>query len=102
VEAVLIQLGEESESAAMAGKQGNDNTHETNTTRYHPSMIYLLESAVILTLRDKETLGCLGGTLLCTLQNFVTDAKYIPSATLSQVITYLLKLLQLGYVSISA
>jgi brefeldin A-resistance guanine nucleotide exchange factor 1 len=98
---VLIQLREENQSAAMAERQGRNDTQGTGTTQYHPSMIYLLESAVILTHRDKETLGCLGESLLGSLQKYVRDAKNVHSATLSKVTTYLLKLLQLGYVAVS-
>ena len=64
-------------------------------------MIYLLELATILTLRDQETLEILGDTLGTFLQTFVRDARNLHPLALSRIVYYLLDLLRLGHVSIA-
>ena len=54
----------------------NSNTRvDPNQPKYDPSMVFILELATVLTLRDKETLEALGETLATTLQTLVRDAK---------------------------
>lgn len=63
-------------------------------------MIFVLELATVLTLRDERTLEILGETLATTLQNLVRDAKNLHPLTVSRIVSYLLNLLRLSHVSV--
>ncbi|KAL3464216.1 hypothetical protein BJX64DRAFT_99281 [Aspergillus heterothallicus] len=104
VDALLTQLPEESAPAVMVVKperplpslRANSKTG-TSTNQYDPGMMYLLELAAILTLRDSQTIESLGEGLLASLQGFVRDAQNLHSLALSRVTTYLLNLLRLSH-----
>ncbi|PGH26999.1 hypothetical protein AJ80_01383 [Polytolypa hystricis UAMH7299] len=64
---------------------------------YEPGVVYFLELATRLILRDKETVQELGEGLTASLQNFVRDAKNMHSLTVSRVVCYLLDLLRCSY-----
>lgn len=61
-------------------------------------MVYVLELATILTLRDRETLETLGEGLSISLQSFIRDARNIHPLSLSRIVYYLLELLRLSHV----
>lgn len=61
-------------------------------------MIYLLELATILSLRDQKTLETVGEALSTSLQGFIRDARNLHPLALSRIITYLLSLLRLSHV----
>lgn len=62
-------------------------------------MIFILELATVITLRDEKTLEALGETLATTLQTLVRDAKNLHPLTVSRIVSYLLNLLRLSHVS---
>jgi brefeldin A-resistance guanine nucleotide exchange factor 1 len=63
-------------------------------------MIFLLELATVLTLRDDKTLGSLGESLATTLQSLTRDAKNLHPLTVSRIVSYLFNLLRLSHVRI--
>lgn len=65
-------------------------------------MIFILELATVLTLRDENTLEALGETLATTLQALIRDAKNLHPLTVSRIVSYLLNLLRLSHVSYNA
>ena len=71
---------------------------DPNQFSYDPAMIFLLELATIVTLRDQQTLETVGEALATSLQAFIRDARNFHSLALSRIITYLLNLLRLGHV----
>lgn len=66
---------------------------------YNPGIVYVLEFATILTLRDKETVEAMGETLTAALQNVVRDATNLHPLVVSRVVYYLLNLLRASHVS---
>jgi brefeldin A-resistance guanine nucleotide exchange factor 1 len=63
-------------------------------------MIFLLELATVLTLRDDKTLESLGESLATTLQTLIRDAKNLHPLTVSRIVSYLLNLLRLSHVCV--
>ncbi|KAJ5620387.1 hypothetical protein N7510_004371 [Penicillium lagena] len=70
---------------------------DPNRPKYDPSMIFILELATVLTLRDTKTLELLGESLATTLQAQVRDAKNLHPLALSRIVYYLLNLLRLSH-----
>ncbi|EGC44565.1 Sec7 domain-containing protein [Histoplasma capsulatum var. duboisii H88] len=70
---------------------------DADRPNYDPGMIYVLELATILTIRDQNTICELGETLTGALQNIVRDFKGFHSLVVSRVISYLLSLLCHAY-----
>ncbi|OJD27159.1 hypothetical protein ACJ73_01445 [Blastomyces percursus] len=70
---------------------------DPNQPNYDPGMIYILELATILTLRDQDTIRELGESLTSALQNIVRDFKGFHSLAVSRSISYLLNLLCHAY-----
>ncbi|PYH96295.1 Sec7 domain protein [Aspergillus ellipticus CBS 707.79] len=105
VEALLAQMPEENAPAVIvvkperpaAGSRASGGRADASKSNYDPGMLYLLELATILTLRDSQTLEALGERLLTTLQAFIRDARNIHSLALSRIIYYLLNLLRLSH-----
>lgn len=108
VETLLDLLPEESAPAVIVVKperptssRATNGRAETEKSNYDPGVIYLLELATILTLRDSQTLELLGERLLTSLQAFIRDAKNLHSLALSRIIYYLLNLLRLSHVCLT-
>ncbi|KAJ5312471.1 hypothetical protein N7508_003301 [Penicillium antarcticum] len=105
MEALLSQLPEENAPAVIAVKperpsptsRMTGNRVDPNSPKYDPSMIFVLELATVLTLRDDKTLEVLGENLATTLQTLVRDAKNLHPLTVSRVVSYLLNLLRLSH-----
>ncbi|OAX83989.1 hypothetical protein ACJ72_01652 [Emergomyces africanus] len=70
---------------------------DPNQPSYDPGMIYILEFATILTLRDQDTIRELGENLTGALQNIVRDFKGFHYLAISRAISYLLNLLRHAY-----
>ncbi|KAJ6144511.1 hypothetical protein N7470_008406 [Penicillium chermesinum] len=70
---------------------------DPNQPKYDPSMIFVLELATVLTLRDEGTLEVLGERLATTLQTLIRDAKNLHPLTVSRIVSYLLNLLRLSH-----
>lgn len=104
VESLLSLLPEESTPAVIVVKHERPATRpgnarvDPNQPSYDPSMIYLLELATILSLRDQKTLETVGEALSTSLQGFIRDARNLHPLALSRIITYLLSLLRLSHV----
>ena len=105
VESLLSQLPEESAPAVIVVKPERpspasraNGKADASQSKYDPGMMYLLELATIITLRDDETLEALGERLLTSLQAFIRDARNLHSLALSRIIYYLLNLLRLSHV----
>lgn len=108
VEALLSLLPEENAPAVIVVKPERptptsrvaNSRADPNQPKYDPSMIFVLELATVLTLRDEKTLEVLGENLATTLQTLVRDAKNLHPLTVSRVVSYLLNLLRLSHVCI--
>lgn len=106
VEALLSLLPEENAPAVIVVKperpspsaRAANGRADPNQPKYDPSMIFVLELATVLTLRDQKTLEILGEDLATTLQTLVRDAKNLHPLTVSRVVSYLLNLLRLSHV----
>ena len=107
VEALLSQLPEENTPAVIVVKperpspvsRPTSTRVDPNRPKYDPFMIFVLELATVLTLRDEKTLEILGEGLATTLQTLVRDAKNLHPLTVSRLVSYLLNLLRLSHVS---
>ncbi|KAJ5799808.1 uncharacterized protein N7518_001876 [Penicillium psychrosexuale] len=105
VEALLSLLPEENAPAVIVVKPERptptsrvaNSRADPNQPKYDPSMIFVLELATLLTLRDEKTLEVLGENLATTLQTLVRDAKNLHPLTVSRVVSYLLNLLRLSH-----
>jgi brefeldin A-resistance guanine nucleotide exchange factor 1 len=61
---------------------------------YDPAVVYVLELASILALRDDETISALGSDVAKALQNVISDAERLHPVALSRTVFYLLSLLR--------
>lgn len=64
------------------------------TPVYNPALVYVLELATILALRDEETISTLGSDAADALQVTVGDAEHLHPVALSRAVFYLLSLLR--------
>ena len=67
---------------------------------YNPGMVFLLELATKIVLRDKSTVSAAGESLTACLQTLVRDAANMHPLAAVRVVHYLLRLLQASYVSV--
>jgi golgi-specific brefeldin A-resistance guanine nucleotide exchange factor 1 len=77
----------------------------TNTSRsvangpiYDPAIVYILELATILAIRDKSTVESFGKEVAEALQGVIRDAANSHHITVSRAAFYLLSLLQASHV----
>lgn len=106
VEALLSHLPEENAPAVIFVKPERPTPSsrplttrvDPNQPKYDPSMIFVLELATVITLRDEKTLETLGEMLATNLQTLVRDAKNLHPLTVSRLVYYLLNLLRLSHV----
>lgn len=61
---------------------------------YDPALVYVLELATILALRDEETISTLGADAAEALQVAIRDADHVHPVALSRAVFYLLSLLR--------
>ncbi|KAK3638474.1 GDP/GTP exchange factor for ARF [Elasticomyces elasticus] len=61
---------------------------------YDPAVVYVLELATILALRDEETITALGADVADALQTVIRDADRLHPVALSRTVFYLLALLR--------
>ena len=61
---------------------------------YDPAVVYVLELATILALRDEETIVALGSDVSKALQSVIGDAEHLHPVALSRTVFYLLGLLR--------
>ena len=70
-----------------------------NPPVYDATLVFVLELATVLTLRDRETIRELGKDVADALQSVVRNAANVHPLVISRVIYYLLRLLQASQVS---
>jgi len=106
VSELLSDLPEESSPVVIVVKpeRPTSTTTKVNGHRngrrgplYNPNILWTLELATILTLRDHETIEASGETLTASLQNVVRDAPNLHPLVVSRVVYYLLNLLRGSY-----
>lgn len=61
---------------------------------YDPAVVYILELATILALRDEETIVALGSDVSKALESVIGDAERLHPVALSRTVFYLLSLLR--------
>lgn len=72
----------------------NGNKARPNRPAYDPSIVFVLELATILALRDKETVEELGKDVADALQTVIRDAANVHPVVVSRAVYYLLSLLR--------
>ncbi|KAF4265038.1 hypothetical protein KXV68_004077 [Aspergillus fumigatus] len=105
VESLMAELPEETTPAVIVVKperpipspRSPNGRTVTQKSNYDPKMIYYLELATVLTLRDQGTIEALGERLATVLQAFIRDATNLHSLALSRIVSYLFNLLRLSH-----
>lgn len=99
--ALLSHLPEADSPRVIAVKPELPSPARTNGTKsgseapvYNPAVVYVLELATILALRDEETITSLGAEVADALQTVIRDADRLHSVALSRTVFYLLSLLR--------
>ncbi|KAL9088934.1 MAG: hypothetical protein Q9165_005991 [Trypethelium subeluteriae] len=72
----------------------NGTRSQSKKPIYDPCLVYILELATVLALRDSETVEHLGQQVANTLQMVIRDAAHVHSVVLSRAVYYLLLLLK--------
>lgn len=110
VQAVLEHLPKESSPVVIVVKpdrpnpppaRANSHRSTSQGLLYDPSMVYLLELATIIALRDNETITAVGEVVADALQNVVRDAANIHPLVVSRAVFYLLHLLNASQVTVT-
>lgn len=110
VQAVLEHLPKESSPVVIVVKpdrpnpppvRANGHRSTSQGLLYDPSMVYLLELATIIALRDNETISAVGEVVADALQNVVRDAANIHPLVVARAVFYLLHLLNASQVSVT-
>lgn len=108
VDALLSELPEENAPAVIVvkterpspgGPRPSSSKGSLTSPGYNPGMIYTLELATVLTLRDEKSVEVVGENLAGSLQGIIRDARNIHPLVISRVVSYLMDLLRLSYVS---
>ena len=106
VNLILSQLPDESPPIVIVKADrpphpAQSNGHRLSQTgpTYNPGMVFLLELATNLVLRDNDTVAVAGESLTACLQSLVRDAANLHPLVAIRVVHYLLRLLQASYVS---
>lgn len=107
VQALLDHLPRESSPIVVKPDRPTSGPIRTNGHQstahgisYDPSVVYLLELATIIALRDSDTVAAVGESVADALQNVVRDASNIHSLIVSRAVFYLLHLLNASQVGI--
>lgn len=105
VQALLDHLPKESSPIVVKPDRPTSGLIRTNGHQstahgisYDPSVVYLLELATIIALRDSDTIAAVGESVADALQNVVRDASNIHSLIVSRAVFYLLHLLNASQV----
>lgn len=109
VNLILSELPEESPPIVIVkpdrpppSPQPNGHRPSGTGPAYNPGMVFLLELATNLVLRDKSTVAAAGEPLTACLQSLVRDAANLHPLVSIRVVHYLLRLLQLSHVSFTS
>ncbi|KAJ9368343.1 hypothetical protein DTO282E5_6936 [Paecilomyces variotii] len=92
--AVIVVKPERPTSSASRFSTGKPNT---DGPIYNPNMVYILELATLLSLRDDETMQAIGENVAGSLRDIVRDSQNFHPLVISRVVSYLLSLLRVGY-----
>ena len=79
----------------------NGNKSRQNAPEYDPRIVFVLELATILALRDSESVEAIGKEVADVLQSVVRDASKFHYVVVSRAVYYLLSLLRATAVSIN-
>ena len=102
VQALLEHLPEESSPVVIVVKpdrpnpappRSNGHRSLTQGLLYDPSVVYILELATIIAVRDHESIALMGQAVADALQNVVRDAANVHPLVVSRAILYLFHLL---------
>ena len=108
VQALLEQLPEESSPVVIVVKSDRPNPAPVRTNGhratsqgllYDPSVVYILELATIIAMRDEETIELIGQAVADVLQNVLRDASNVHPLVISRAVFYLLHLLHRSQVN---
>lgn len=77
----------------------NGQKSRPNGPSYDPTLVFTLELATLLALRDAETIEALGRDVAHALQSVIRDAVNVHYVVLSRAVYYLLSLLRASDVS---
>ncbi|KAL1984281.1 hypothetical protein VTN96DRAFT_9333 [Rasamsonia emersonii] len=106
VDSLLSELPEENTPAVIvvkperpppAAPRPPSSKGDLTSPTYNPGMVYTLELATLLTLRDKETVEAVGENLASSLQGLIRDARNLHPLVVSRVVYYIMNLLRLSY-----
>ena len=109
VDSLLSQLPEEESPRVIVVKpdlpppspaRPNGQRSRINTPVYDPAVVFVLELATLLCLRDEETVHELGTDVADALRRVVRNSANVHYIIVSRVVYYLLRLLQASQVSI--
>jgi brefeldin A-resistance guanine nucleotide exchange factor 1 len=100
LESLLSQIPEDSSPRIIVVKSEVPTAaSRSNTPVYDPSLVFVLELATILVLRDAETVEALGKDVADALQSVIRNAASYHYVVISRVTYYLLSLLRASDVS---
>lgn len=95
--AVIVVKPERPTSSASRFSTGRPSSDGPS---YDPNVVYILELATLLALRDDETMQAIGENVAGALRGIIRDSQNFHPLVISRVVSYLLSLLRVGYVSI--
>jgi hypothetical protein len=106
IDALLEQIPEDSGSTVITVKtdniplsQANGQKHRQSTATYDPALVYVLEFATLLALRDASTIELFGKRVVDALQTVLRDVPRHHPIVIERATFYLLSLLHASYVS---
>ena len=108
VRALLEQLPEDSSPVLISVKpepgspkpvKVNGHRTSTATTTYDPRIVYILELASMLAIKDESSTAVVGKDVTEALQNFVRGSASTHPLVVSRAVFYLLHLLNASHVS---
>jgi golgi-specific brefeldin A-resistance guanine nucleotide exchange factor 1 len=108
VDSLLAQLPEEESPRVMVVKpdlpppspvRPNGQRSRINAPVYDPAVVFVLEFATLLCLRDEETVHELGMDVADALRRIVRNSANVHYIVISRAVYYLLRLLQASQVS---
>lgn len=105
--ALLAQIPENGSPIIMATKPDLPNVHSPRSANhpaskrptYDPSLVFVLELATVLALRDEETVRELAKDVTDALSGVISDARKLHPVVIGRSVYYLLSLLRASNVS---
>lgn len=107
IDTLLSQIPEDSSPSVITVKpdlpptspRTSGTRRKANAPVYDPTMVFVLELATILTLKDEETVRELGKDVASALESVIRNASNVHYVAISRVVYYLLTLLRSSDVS---